>query len=176
MYHTAPIAFRSGSRRGGFIAARRALRYTRPSHTAWIIWGIHMLSPRLVRLRSLPYVAESRKVGHEQLSSTRSAIQEISSRNVVSGFRLFCDVRPGRGAAVSPAPWAVHFGRPRDPDPVSSGPGRPAPAQDGWCRAVPHERRPRRPGPPSSPNTRPGPPTSAVTLLWQVPRWTRWIG
>lgn len=48
MYMTASIASRSGSRRGGFIAARQALRYTRPSHTAWIIWGIHMLSPRLV--------------------------------------------------------------------------------------------------------------------------------
>jgi glycosyltransferase involved in cell wall biosynthesis len=48
MFMTASIASRSGSRRGGFIAARRALRYTRPSHTAWIIWGIHMLSPRLV--------------------------------------------------------------------------------------------------------------------------------
>ena len=48
MYHTAPLAFRSGSRRGGFIVARRALRHTRPSHTAWIIWGVHMLSPRLV--------------------------------------------------------------------------------------------------------------------------------
>jgi len=48
MYHTAPIAFRSGSRRGGFIAARRALRYARPNRTAWITWGIHMLSPGLV--------------------------------------------------------------------------------------------------------------------------------
>lgn len=48
MYMTAAIASRSGSRRGVFIAARQALRYTRPSHTAWIIWGIHLLSPRLV--------------------------------------------------------------------------------------------------------------------------------
>jgi glycosyltransferase involved in cell wall biosynthesis len=48
MYHTASRAFRSGSRRGGFIVARRALHYNRPSRTAWIIWGIHMLSPSLV--------------------------------------------------------------------------------------------------------------------------------
>jgi glycosyltransferase involved in cell wall biosynthesis len=48
MYITAAIASRAGSRRGGFTAARRALHYSRPNHTAWIIWGIHMLSPRLV--------------------------------------------------------------------------------------------------------------------------------
>jgi glycosyltransferase involved in cell wall biosynthesis len=48
MYMTASIASRAGSRRGGLIAARRALRYTRPSRTAWIVWGIHMLSPRFV--------------------------------------------------------------------------------------------------------------------------------
>lgn len=46
--HTAPIAFRSGDRRGGFIAAGRALRWGRPGLTAWLVWGIHMLSPRMV--------------------------------------------------------------------------------------------------------------------------------
>ena len=46
--HTAPIAVRSGSRHGGFIAAGRALRSGRPGFTAWLVWGIHMLSPRLV--------------------------------------------------------------------------------------------------------------------------------
>jgi hypothetical protein len=46
--HTAPIAVRSGSRRGGFIAAGRALRSGRPGLTAWVVWGLHMLSPRLV--------------------------------------------------------------------------------------------------------------------------------
>ena len=46
--HTATIAFRSGSRRGGFIAAARALRSGRPGPAAWLVWGIHMISPRLV--------------------------------------------------------------------------------------------------------------------------------
>jgi glycosyltransferase involved in cell wall biosynthesis len=46
--HTATIAFRSGSRRGGFIAAARALRSGRPGLAAWVVWGIHMVSPRLV--------------------------------------------------------------------------------------------------------------------------------
>jgi glycosyltransferase involved in cell wall biosynthesis len=46
--HTAPIAFRSGDRRGGFIVAGRALRSARPGPAAWLVWGIHMLSPRTV--------------------------------------------------------------------------------------------------------------------------------
>jgi glycosyltransferase involved in cell wall biosynthesis len=40
---TAPIAIRSGSRRGGFIAAGRALRSGRPGIAAWLIWAYHML-------------------------------------------------------------------------------------------------------------------------------------
>jgi glycosyltransferase involved in cell wall biosynthesis len=46
--HTATIAFRSGSRHGGFVAAGRAVRYARPGFAAWLVWGIHMISPRLV--------------------------------------------------------------------------------------------------------------------------------
>jgi glycosyltransferase involved in cell wall biosynthesis len=46
--HTATIAFRSGSRRGGLIAAARAMRSGRPGLAAWLVWGIHMISPRLV--------------------------------------------------------------------------------------------------------------------------------
>jgi glycosyltransferase involved in cell wall biosynthesis len=46
--HTATIAFRSGSRRGGIIAAAQALRSGRPGLAAWLVWGIHMISPRLV--------------------------------------------------------------------------------------------------------------------------------
>jgi glycosyltransferase involved in cell wall biosynthesis len=46
--HTATIAFRSGSRRGGFVVAGLALRSARPGFTAWLVWGIHMISPRLV--------------------------------------------------------------------------------------------------------------------------------
>jgi glycosyltransferase involved in cell wall biosynthesis len=46
--HTGPIAIRAGSRRGGLIAASRALRSGRPCFTAWLVWGLHMLSPRLV--------------------------------------------------------------------------------------------------------------------------------
>jgi glycosyltransferase involved in cell wall biosynthesis len=45
---TAHIAVRSGSRRGGFIAACRAVRCGRPGFTAWLVWGLHMLSPRIV--------------------------------------------------------------------------------------------------------------------------------
>jgi glycosyltransferase involved in cell wall biosynthesis len=46
--HTAVIALRSGSRRGGIIAAAQALRSGRPGLAAWLVWGIHMISPRLV--------------------------------------------------------------------------------------------------------------------------------
>ena len=46
--HTATLAVRSGSRRGGFVAAGRALRSGRPGLTAWLVWGIHMTSPALV--------------------------------------------------------------------------------------------------------------------------------
>jgi hypothetical protein len=46
--HTATIAFRSGSRRGGIIAAAKALRSGRPGLAAWLVWGIHMISPRFV--------------------------------------------------------------------------------------------------------------------------------
>jgi glycosyltransferase involved in cell wall biosynthesis len=45
---TAPIAIRSGSRLGGLIAARRALRIGRPGFAAWVVWTLHMLSPGLV--------------------------------------------------------------------------------------------------------------------------------
>jgi glycosyltransferase involved in cell wall biosynthesis len=45
---TAHIAIRSGSRRGGFIAAYMAVRCGRPGFTAWLVWGLHMLSPRIV--------------------------------------------------------------------------------------------------------------------------------
>lgn len=41
---TAPIAIRSGSRRGGFIVAGVALRSGKPGLAAWLVWGIHMLS------------------------------------------------------------------------------------------------------------------------------------
>jgi hypothetical protein len=40
---TAPMAIRSGSRRGGFIIAGRALRSGRPGIAAWLIWALHML-------------------------------------------------------------------------------------------------------------------------------------
>ena len=73
--HTATIAFRSGSRRGGFIAAAQALRSGRPGLTAWLVWGIHMISPRLVdhasalhRLRS----ARSRQANDGRNPSLRS--------------------------------------------------------------------------------------------------------
>lgn len=46
--NTAPLAFRSGNRRGGFIIAARALRTARPGHTAWLVWWTHMLSPKLI--------------------------------------------------------------------------------------------------------------------------------
>jgi glycosyltransferase involved in cell wall biosynthesis len=46
--HSATIALRSGSRRGGIIAAAQALRSGRPGPAAWLVWGIHMISPRLV--------------------------------------------------------------------------------------------------------------------------------
>lgn len=46
--HTATIAFRSGSRRGGITAAAKALRSGRPGLAAWLVWGIHMISPRFV--------------------------------------------------------------------------------------------------------------------------------
>jgi glycosyltransferase involved in cell wall biosynthesis len=46
--HTATIAFRSGSRRGGIIAAAQAVRSGRPGLAAWLVWGIHMISPRFV--------------------------------------------------------------------------------------------------------------------------------
>ena len=65
--HTATIAFRSGSRRGGLIAAAQALRSGRPGLAAWVVWGIHMISPRLVdhasaMLHRLPS-ARSRQAG-----------------------------------------------------------------------------------------------------------------
>jgi len=46
--HTTPIAVRSGSRREGLIVAGRALRSSRPGFIAWAVWGMHMLSPKLV--------------------------------------------------------------------------------------------------------------------------------
>ena len=46
--HTATIAFRSGSRRGGLVAAAQAVRSGRPGLAAWLVWGIHMISPRFV--------------------------------------------------------------------------------------------------------------------------------
>jgi glycosyltransferase involved in cell wall biosynthesis len=53
--HTAPIAFRTGSRRGGFFVARRALTSARPGCPAWVVWGMHMVSPRLVDHASTLY-------------------------------------------------------------------------------------------------------------------------
>ena len=50
--NTAPLAFRSGNRRGGFIVATRALRTARPGHTAWLVWGTHMLSLKLINRAS----------------------------------------------------------------------------------------------------------------------------
>ena len=46
--HTAPIAIRAGSRLGGLVAARRALTSGRPGFAAWLVWGLHMISPRFV--------------------------------------------------------------------------------------------------------------------------------
>jgi len=46
--HSATIAVRSGSRRGGLVAAGRALRSGRPGLTAWLVWGLHMISPMAV--------------------------------------------------------------------------------------------------------------------------------
>jgi glycosyltransferase involved in cell wall biosynthesis len=46
--HTASMAFRAGSRRAGFLVARRALSSARPGYTAWVVWGMHMVSPRLL--------------------------------------------------------------------------------------------------------------------------------
>lgn len=48
MCHTAALALRSGTRRGGLIAASRALSSSRPGYKAWIVWVGHMISPRLV--------------------------------------------------------------------------------------------------------------------------------
>ncbi len=54
--HTAIIAIRSGSRRGALIAAGQSLSSGRPGVVAWMVWGLHMVSPRFVdrasRLRS----------------------------------------------------------------------------------------------------------------------------
>jgi glycosyltransferase involved in cell wall biosynthesis len=46
--HTASMAFRTGSRRAGFFVARRALSFARPGYTAWVVWGMHMVSPSLL--------------------------------------------------------------------------------------------------------------------------------
>lgn len=46
--HTGTIAIRNGSRRGALIAAVEALRSGRPGFRAWLVWAIHMLSPRVV--------------------------------------------------------------------------------------------------------------------------------
>jgi glycosyltransferase involved in cell wall biosynthesis len=53
--HTAPIAFRTGSRRGGFFVAGRALTSARPGYAAWVVWGMHLVSPRLVDHASALY-------------------------------------------------------------------------------------------------------------------------
>ncbi len=46
--HTATIAFRARSRRGGFVAAGRALRSGRPGLVAWLVWLLHLVSPQLL--------------------------------------------------------------------------------------------------------------------------------
>jgi hypothetical protein len=46
--HTATIAFRAGNRRGGFAAAGRAVRHGRPGPVAWLVWLLHLISPRLL--------------------------------------------------------------------------------------------------------------------------------
>jgi glycosyltransferase involved in cell wall biosynthesis len=46
--HTATIAFRAGNRRGGFAAAGRAVRCGRPGPVAWLVWLLHLISPRLL--------------------------------------------------------------------------------------------------------------------------------
>lgn len=46
--HTAPIAFRAGDQRGGWGVAWLAFRSGRPGAMAWLVWGLHMLSPSLV--------------------------------------------------------------------------------------------------------------------------------
>ena len=46
--HTATIALRSGSRRVGLTVAGRAIRSGRPGLAAWLVWAIHMISPRFV--------------------------------------------------------------------------------------------------------------------------------
>ena len=70
--HTATIAFRSGSRRGGFIAAARALRSGRPGLAAWLVWGIHMISPRLVDHAS---ALHRRRSARSQQARTTEGIQ-----------------------------------------------------------------------------------------------------
>jgi len=79
MYMTASIASRSGSRRGGFVAARRALRYTLPSHRAWIIWGIHMLSPRLVdfALTLRDKITQGKARSHQQSRATFELLNKL---------------------------------------------------------------------------------------------------
>jgi glycosyltransferase involved in cell wall biosynthesis len=46
--HTAPIAIRAGSRQGGLVAAWRGLTSGRPGFAAWLVWGLHMISPQFV--------------------------------------------------------------------------------------------------------------------------------
>jgi glycosyltransferase involved in cell wall biosynthesis len=74
--HTAPIAIRSGNRRGAFIAADRALRLGRPGFTAWLVWGLHLLSPRLVDYTSSLISIFHRWLGYRRTS--RSKLMRIS--------------------------------------------------------------------------------------------------
>jgi hypothetical protein len=46
--HTATIAFRAGNRHGGLVAAGRAVRGGRPGPAAWLVWLLHLISPRLL--------------------------------------------------------------------------------------------------------------------------------
>jgi len=80
--HTAPIAFRSGDRRGGFIVAGRALRSARPGLTAWLVWGIHLVSPGMVdRVSALwGWVAPGRAATPE------SAVSPVHSPGSVQAF------------------------------------------------------------------------------------------
>lgn len=74
--HTATIALRSGSRRGGLTAAGRAIRSGRPGLAAWLVWGIHMISPRFVDRAS----ARLRLLSGRRLRGTSSDLTGTTPR------------------------------------------------------------------------------------------------
>ena len=50
--HTAPLATRSGDRRGALKVAWVAAREGRPGPYAWMVWAVHLLPPNLFELAS----------------------------------------------------------------------------------------------------------------------------